>query len=130
MKHLKKYNESVANEENIRQDIREICYDITDYNGYMIGNFNKYIVDPKIYIDPSYKDIKKFTRVSIMKPGFVIYKFDDVKEVCLRIKDYLGDKYINFCYWSNGGSGISFATLNDNIELDTITQASINFTTE
>ena len=27
-----------------------------------------------------------------------IFNFDEIKETCLRIKDYLGDKYISFHY--------------------------------
>ena len=86
MKHLRKFNESLEND--IRQDITEICYDITDDQGFNIRFFDKFG--------------QKY--ISIGKAPYVYFNFNEVKEVCLRIKDYLGDKYESCEYQSRSTS--------------------------
>ena len=82
MKYLKKFNESLS---TVEQDIVEICYDITDYDGFIVG-FNK----------GSEKDL--FIRRAGEPTDPPIFNFNEIKEVCLRLKDYLGDRYDRFTY--------------------------------
>ncbi len=74
MKHLKKYNESV--EEISLEDIRDICLELED------NDFN-------ITIMNNTKDIYTIT---IGKSEFT---YKDVKEVLLRLKDYLREDLLN-----------------------------------
>ena len=105
MRYLKKYKIFESNDINVREDLTEICYELTD------GRF-----DIKIYDDPEfpgwgnipgsgmnvphvepdnkilfiylsdYRDYQNFRHLQ----GF---SFDEVREVILRIVDYLGDRY-------------------------------------
>ena len=102
MKYLKKFNES----KEIRQDITEICYDITDYGKFMIG-FQYNSRYDYIYIVQPIADIVAYDG---------LFKFDDIKEVCLRIKEYLGDNYLSFQYRKNNNEDKD-AILNENTEI-------------
>ena len=77
MKYLKNYKiyESIS---DMEQDIKEICYDITDYGGFEIDMV---------------RDVPGRKYLQIFKPKYVDFDFDEVKEVCLMVKNYLGDKY-------------------------------------
>lgn len=85
MKYLKPFLEN-SNNEIDPQEIREICYELTDYGKFEIemGRSNYHYV----YII-----------------GRTRFEFDDVKDVCLRLKEYLGEKYIAF-YYLQGGTWI------------------------
>lgn len=78
MRHLKKYNES--KEELTLQDIRDICLELQD-EGF------------KIEIEYYY--------VKISNPNKK-FKYDEVKDVMLRLKDYLGEWYLRTVV--NGGT--------------------------
>ncbi len=81
--HLKKYNESV--EEKSFEDIKDICLELKD-NGYEVS----------YYIFSSHKKMS----IRIDNPrGKIVY--DDIKDVLLRLDDYLGDNYIDTDYIGN-----------------------------
>ncbi len=75
MKHLKKYNESV--EEPTLQDVRDILLELED-EGFTA----------KIHRLKSQNVLK----ILIKKTKLECYKYQDVKETLLRLKDYLGEK--------------------------------------
>ncbi len=79
MKHLKKYNESVS--EISLQDVEDICQELKD-EGFQIYN---------IITHQSYNNKKLYIIEISRKGGF---KYDDVKETLLRLKDYLGSSWI------------------------------------
>lgn len=100
MKHLRKFNESSV--DTTKQDITEICYDLTD------GRF-----DVKVYDDfPGWGRISGMGVIDISNSAFHLTKedkiviislsdyrdyngfsFNEVREVVLRLIDYLGDRY-------------------------------------
>ena len=67
------------NFKDIKQDIMDICLDITDYNEFSVSVLNSYIAICKVH-DPRYD-------------GFSIDDEDELREVLFRIKDYLGGLY-------------------------------------
>ena len=97
MKYLKKFNESINSE--IQKDLIEICYDITD--------------DGKFEVILSEKDEEGY--IEIRKHNYVSFDFNEIKEVCLRIKDYLGDNYEGF-----SDTGFEYKDLTDNLEIKNI----------
>lgn len=111
MKHLKTYSqrEFHYNEEfnwnpfkkkvnipvNLKQDIREICYDITDDGKFDI-KFNT--IKPSGGFNSAYYDNRSLKERNLIIISPTIHKkdefnFTDVKEVVLRIIDYLGSKF-------------------------------------
>ena len=75
-------------------DIEEICYDITDSTGfsadvgaYGVGSPNHFTFIRKMVRDNEDGDCECDS-----------FYFDEVKEVCLRIKNYLGDKFVKISY--------------------------------
>lgn len=102
MKYLKTY-ESLDNEETTKT-LREICLELEDI-GYTI-----FIVDNSYMhsIDISRQVIGEIYKRSI--------KFSDIKEYLLRMKDYLGDKYIR-CTFQYFVSGPEVIILNDDTEI-------------
>ncbi len=78
MKHLKKYNES-KEEEIFTQDVRDICQELQD-DGFYIAT----------YVAESEDDKNNVEIYNFHEP----LKYDDVHEVILRLRDYLGDKYV------------------------------------
>lgn len=96
MKHLKTYNEkfTISNLE----DLKEICYELTD-SGYFIVEFDRlYRERPKYGINYVPKD-KEYTSVNYVwiHPSKRMAKIDDVKETLLRLKDYLGEDFRYIC---------------------------------
>ena len=79
MKHLKPYNESKNYYNVSKQDIIDICYDITDYAGF----------------DVDFRRSKNRHFILITKPSSRlnahVFLLKDVVEVLLRLIDYLGD---------------------------------------
>ncbi len=73
MKYLKKYNESV--EEKSMEDIRDICLELED-EGFKVEFKHEH-----------------FDSIRISKPNKT-FKYEEVKEVMLHLKDYLSHWYI------------------------------------
>ena len=97
MKYIKTFENYVN--VGIDADIEEICYDITDSDGFSIdistnsetSNYRflcikKYVEHEEGYEDADFDDL-----------GGEEFYFNEIKEVCLRIKDYLGEKFIDIC---------------------------------
>ena len=99
MRHLKTYKIFESNDINVREDLTEICYELTD------GRF-----DIKIYGDneftgwgnipgsgmnvPSLVDGDKILFIGLSNyMDYGGFSFDEVREVILRLVDYLGDRY-------------------------------------
>ena len=104
MRYLKKYKLFESNDINVREDLTEICYELTD------GRF-----DIKTYDDPEFPGWGNIpgsgTNLPHIERGDKIlciylseykglglnyydgFSFDEVREVILRIVDYLGDRY-------------------------------------
>ena len=96
MRYLKRFNESVDDTIN---DITEICYELTD------GRF-----DIKIYDDSEFSGWGNIPGSGMNQPhiergdkilcinlsdyrDYDGFSFDEVREVILRVVDYLGDRY-------------------------------------
>jgi hypothetical protein len=81
LRYLKRYsiNESLNLEEDIKQTIKDISQELLDddYIRLAFGERNKYA----------------FLRT---KDPEKCLNWDDIKDTCLRIKDYLGDRFIEF----------------------------------
>lgn len=74
MKHIRRFNESLFKEE----DLQDILLELTDLGyGYLLS-FNTGVIS--IYDNKSWKN------------GYI---WDDIKDCILRIKDYLGPKYLS-----------------------------------
>ncbi len=99
MRHLKTYKIFESNDINVREDLTEICYELTD------GRF-----DIKIYDGPEFPGWGNIpgsgTNLPHIERGDKIlcinlsdyrdydgFSFDEVREVILRVVDYLGDGY-------------------------------------
>lgn len=76
----KKFNETVS--DNIRNDIEEIFYDLTDYDKF------------KIQIEQTSNSIKH-SKLAIRKyrgEAWIPFYFDEIKECVFRLKDYFSNK--------------------------------------
>ena len=106
MKYIKHFNEDVnLNEESdLIQDIKEICYDITDDDKFFLGNRITHGT-PLIFIRKNQREIYKKS-----------FKFEEVKETMLRLKSYLGDIYLKFAY-KPGATVAKEITLNEYTEI-------------
>ncbi len=80
------YNESV--EEKSMDDIRDICQELKD-DGFSV-DFAKGNITISF--------LKKNTRVGVWNSDFENFKYTDVIETVLRLRDYLGDNYIKTLY--------------------------------
>ena len=93
MKHIKPFNESIEEDlsSSIRQDLIEICYDITD-----IGKFNVYTG----IISAAKRDsrLKGKLYLSIFKYNRCEYYLSELKDVIIRASDYLDDKLFSINY--------------------------------
>ena len=88
----KHINESI--EDDIKQDIIEICYDITDDGKIIVDIF----LSEDEYEQPVEGEYnlfvcRNFDNVFIDE---TVVQFYEIKEVFLRIKDYLGNRFIDF----------------------------------
>ncbi len=82
MKHLKKYNESIEEKKSF-EDIRDICLELED-DGFDIFYAGFYTTGATCAI-------------RIAKPSEK-FLYTEVKEVLLRLKDYLGSNYDKIIY--------------------------------
>lgn len=99
MRHLKTYKIFESNDINVREDLTEICYELTD------GRF-----DIKIYDDSEFSGWGNIPGSGMNQPhiergdkilcinlsdyrDYDGFSFDEVREVILRVVDYLGDRY-------------------------------------
>lgn len=99
MRHLKTYKIFESNDINVREDLTEICYELTD------GRF-----DIKIYDGPEFPGWGNIPGSGMNQPhiergdkilcinlsdyrDYDGFSFDEVREVILRVVDYLGDRY-------------------------------------
>ena len=99
MRHLKTYKIFESNDINVREDLTEICYELTD------GRF-----DIKIYDGPEFPGWGNIPGSGMNQPhiergdkilcinlsdyrDYDGFSFDEVREVILRVVDYLGDGY-------------------------------------
>ena len=99
MRHLKTYKIFESNDINVRKDLTEICYELTD------GRFGIKIYDDSDFpgwghipgtgmnpprVERDDKILCIYLSNDIESKGF---SFDEVREVVLRVVDYLGDRY-------------------------------------
>ncbi len=82
MKHLKKYNENI-NDISL-QDIRDICLELEDEKFIIELNEGKSAAEL----------LANAFNISIESGKEKNFKYSEVKEVLLRLKDYLGEKLI------------------------------------
>ena len=120
MKHLRRYNESI--DPDIRQDILDICLDIVDV-GFKISIVeNKINKNNYIYIEHE----RSFSPYPYKKN---IFKIDNnFKEVLLRLRDFLGDRYVNCSLLGNDSFGIStekLIELTEDIDLEDVNKLDI-----
>jgi len=94
LRYLKKYKLSESNDINVREDLTEICYELTD------GRFEIKIYDNNniTYLQlPSdekpYLVGDKLLFICLENRDFDGFSFDEVKDVVLRVIDYLGSRY-------------------------------------
>jgi hypothetical protein len=78
MKYLKTY-ESLSSEEDIKQTITDICLELLDEN----------------YIRLAFGERNRYAFLRTKDPEKWL-NWEDLKDTCLRIKDYLGDSFIQF----------------------------------
>lgn len=78
MKYLKTY-ESLSLEEDIKQTITDICLELLDEN----------------YIRLAFGERNRYAFLRTKDPDKWL-NWEDIKDTCLRIKDYLGDSFIQF----------------------------------
>lgn len=97
MKYLKPFNESVEND--IKSDIEDILTELID------DGFRFKISDKLGWSDHSNEDKIIVDIFKTDKYGFIYLNniFNDVKEVILRLTDYMNDQgYINYYFRLNG----------------------------
>jgi hypothetical protein len=99
MKHIKSYQIFESSTEDVREDLTEICYELTD------GRFGIKIYDDSDFpgwghIPGSGMNLPHVERddkiLCIYLSDYRDYdgfSFDEVREVILRMVDYLGDRY-------------------------------------
>jgi len=84
MRHLKTYKIFESNDINVREDLTEICYELTD------GRFDIKIYDGSEF--PGWGNKILCINLSDYR-DYDGFSFDEVREVILRVVDYLGDRY-------------------------------------
>ena len=105
MKHLKSYTlyERVSKEtrvfESTELDLKEILLELQDM-GYRIIYEDDVLLDGRrrwYAVTGESSDIKSIVVRDAMKPSdWIDLPWSELKEYALRIKDYLGDKYLSF----------------------------------
>ena len=91
MKYLRKIFESQYNDD----DIKEICYDLTDDKGFQMRITDSIDVESR--------------KIIISKPKSRIFFIDyDVRDVLLRLADYLGDNFIKLSMKIMNGEPMAF----------------------
>ena len=125
MRHVKMFNE--MNSEISNQDIKDICLELEDlgYTIKMEGFGNSSNPVNSNYVKIRCNKIIHYNGLS----GLTDLKWNEIKDCFLRLKDYLGDRYVQFFYYSNNKSKMGHVhhedtgrfhriILNDNTNLD------------
>jgi len=99
MKHIKTYGKFTDVHykifESTELDLREILLELKDM-GYRVL-YNDDITDGRLTGEPESGDIKAIIVRDVMRPSdWIELPWSELKEYALRIKDYLGDKYLSF----------------------------------
>jgi hypothetical protein len=93
MKHLKTYKLF----ESTELDLKDILLELKDM-GYRVL-YNDDITDGRLTGEPESGDIKAIIVRDVMRPSdWIELPWSELKEYALRIKDYLGDKYLSFMW--------------------------------
>jgi len=101
MKHLKTYKIFESNDINVREDLTEICYELTD-GRFDIKISNYYTVTPAAWGNiqgsgmnqPHIERDDEILCINLSDyRDYDGFSFDEVREVILRVVDYLGDRY-------------------------------------
>jgi hypothetical protein len=79
MKYLKKYKTF----ESVKEDLTDILTELTDMGYHVMVDVDSYYED---------LEVKSVIVLNIRN------KWSELKEYVLRVKDYLGDNYLNFSY--------------------------------
>lgn len=117
MKYIKLYE--TFNKKEIDQTLKEICLELED-DGYEIS----------ISSPPSFISHHIVNSIKISKGcGF---PFSDIKEYLLRMKEYLGDNYIQFNYLSDDAVPYRWreVELNDDTDIKNLNAAQIVYKNE
>ena len=89
MRYLRRYNESVVDEDTLK----EICYDLTDTGKFKVDfSNNRKPSGLRTDLNLGGRELGGFVNISLLNHG--LFTYDDVEDVILRLKDYIGDKYI------------------------------------
>ena len=70
-----------------REDLTEICYELTD------GGFRIKISDSNDLPNLNLPSVYKVLFIGLENRDYQGFSFDEVKDVVLRVLDYLGDRY-------------------------------------
>jgi hypothetical protein len=104
MRYLKSYQIFESSTEDVREDLTEICYELTD------GRFGIKIYDdsdfpgwghipgsgmniPHVERDDKILCIYLSNDINLVSAYHKGFSFDEVRDVVLRVVDYLGDRY-------------------------------------
>lgn len=96
MRHLKTYRVFESNENDVSGDIADICYDLTDdkFDIKIYDNFPGWGRIPGAGMNPPVDEGDKILFVTLSDHrDYNGFSFDEVREVVLRLIDYLGDRY-------------------------------------
>ena len=86
MKHLKSFLENNNELENTIHTIEEICYELEDTGKFTVDVYTSYV---GIHVpSPS----------NAVESWYMPFSFEEVKDVCLRLKSFLGDRFVEFTY--------------------------------
>ena len=85
MRYLKTF-ESLS-VDTLREDLIEICYELTD------GGFRIKISDSNDLPNLNLPSVYKVLFIGLENRDYQGFSFDEVKDVVLRVLDYLGDRY-------------------------------------
>ena len=98
MKHLKSYKIFESNDINVREDLTEVCYELTDDGRFGIKIYDEFPGwghIPGSGMNPSHverNDKILYIYLSDYR-DYNGFSFDEVREVVLRVVNYLGDRY-------------------------------------
>lgn len=116
MKHIIKYNlfESLIHKDVDTDDIKDICLDITDN-----GKFTAFVNSTT-----SYKGPRNYIYISLSDPtDYDGFTFGEVKEVLLRLKDFLGIHYGGCSVLISGDTERVDFTIDDEESIDYLDKA-------
>ena len=107
MKYLKKYNESVIS----KDVIKDICLELEDLG----MRVQLYACSEKLSINPEDYDCISIHCYINKYP----IEWENIKDTVLRLKNYLGDKFISF-YYESGVRYIHVDNLDENTDINLI----------